>query len=51
MNMDIIEYEYKMDVGDLDFYSDMFTQFNSRFILLNSTYTNRLLLLSSLMSK
>jgi hypothetical protein len=41
----ISEFKYKMDISDLDFYSGVYS-IKLKYILLNSTYMNRTLVLS-----
>lgn len=45
MDTDSFENEHKMNVSDFNFYTQVFTQFNLKYILLDLTYMNIILLL------
>jgi archaellum biogenesis protein FlaJ (TadC family) len=47
---DIFEYEYKTNVSDLDFYSDIYSS-QLKCILLNLTYMNKILLIITSLTK
>ena len=49
--MDIFEYEYKADVSSLDFNLDIYSIQLKVHILLNSTLINKILVLSSSITK
>jgi hypothetical protein len=46
MDMNTFEYEYKLDVSDLDLYPDIYS-IKLKVYIVNSTYMNKILLLSS----